>query len=108
MQRAWQLLDLRMEPGDFAFALLSDGAVEIEVMFYAVLQGRRFVAQRLDIQGSGPNVLGFVALRELAQWVIEFLDVDEVRIEGATRTSGAGPGRRPAPIVFRRVGHSDP
>jgi hypothetical protein len=52
MQRAWQLLDLRMEPGDFAFALLSDGAVEIEVMFYAVLQGRRFVAQRLDIQGS--------------------------------------------------------
>lgn len=67
MRRTWQLLDLRMEPGDFAFALLSDGAVELEVMFYAVLQGRRFIDQKLDTQGSGPHALGWAALRELAQ-----------------------------------------
>jgi hypothetical protein len=101
----WWLVSLLIESGDFCLARLSNGPSELEVMFYADLQHRRAVLRRLDIQGAGPNVLGWMALRELAQDVMEVLDVDELRIEGAARTSGASPGRRPTPLVFRRVGH---
>ena len=101
----WRLVDLQIEPGDFVFVRLSIDAFELEAMFYVHLDWRLAVLRRLDIQGAGPNTLGVPGLRGLAQWVMEALDVDELRIEGATRTSGAGPGRRPAPHVFRRAGH---
>ena len=99
---AWQLLSLELEPGDFCFARFSDGAGELSAMFYAELHNQVAVLRRLDVQGAGPNRLGWPALRQFAQWLMEALDVDELRVEGAARTSGAGPGRRPAPIVFRR------
>ena len=100
-----RILDFEIESGDVAFVRLARGAAEIEAMFYAHLTGRVAMFSRLDIQGAGPNTPGWTALRELAQSVMELLDVDELRIEGAARTSGAGPGRRPAPLVFRRVGN---
>ena len=101
----WRLVDLQIEPGDFVFVRLLIGAFELEIMFYVHLDGRSAVLRRLDIQGAGPNTLGVAGLRGLAQWLMELLDVDELRIEGAVRTSGAGPGRRPAPLVFRRHGY---
>jgi DNA-binding transcriptional regulator YiaG len=76
---------------------LATGAAEIEAMFYVHLIGRVAIFSRLDIQGAGPNTLGWVALCELAQSMMELLDVDELRIEGTARTSRAGPRRRPAP-----------
>jgi hypothetical protein len=36
----------------------------------------------------------------LALWVKDSLDVDELRIEGATRATGASPGRKPTSLVF--------
>src|SRR5580658_8009873 len=96
--------ELELGASDVAYACLSDGATVIEAMFHAHLTNRVARFSRLDIQGAGPNTLGLVALRELARSVMEPLNVDELRIEGAARTSGAGPGRRPAPLVFRRVG----
>jgi hypothetical protein len=101
---ALRILDFEIERGDVASVRLATGTVEIEAMFYAHLTGRVAIFSRLDIQGAGPNTLGWVTLRELAQSVMELLDVDELRIEGTARTSGAGPGRRPTPLVFRRVG----
>jgi hypothetical protein len=100
----WCLIDLKWEAGDFGYAVLSNGSTEVEIMFYAELHDQAVVLQRLDIQGAGPNVLGWTALRELAHQAMEELDVDELRIEGAVRTSGAGPGRRPTPLIFRRTG----
>jgi len=102
----WRLLDLELGTSDVAHARLSNGAAEIEAMFYVHLRARVAIFGRLDIQGAGPNTLGWMMLRDLARSVMELLDVDELRIEGATRTSGASPGRRPAPIVFRRAGNS--
>src|ERR1700722_1248055 len=99
----WRVEVLEFGASDVVHTRLTNGATEIQAMFYARLAGRAAVFGRFDIQGAGPNTLGLVALRELAQAVMELLDVDELRIEGAIRTSGAGPGRRPSPLVFRRV-----
>jgi hypothetical protein len=101
----WRVEVLEFGESDVVHIRLINDATEIQAMFYAHLTGREAVFGRFDIQGAGPNTLGWVALRELAQAVMELLDVDELRIEGAARTSGASPGRRPTPLVFRRAGH---
>ena len=87
----FRILDFEIEPGDVVFVRLAKGPAEIEAMFYAHLIGRVAALSRLDIQGAGPNTIGWARLRDLAQSVMELLDVDELRIEGAVRASGAGP-----------------
>jgi hypothetical protein len=95
----WRGADFQIEAGDFVLVRACTDTAEVEAMFYAELRGPVAVLRRLDIQGAGANSLGSVALRKLTQWVMEFLDVDELRIEGAARTSGAGAGRRPPRIA---------
>ena len=99
---AWIIVDLQIEPGDVCNAVLSNGTFEVEVLFVIVLENRMAVARGLHIQGPGQNNLGLAKMRAIAWFVMEKLDVDELSIEGAARTSGAGPGRTPTPIVFRR------
>lgn len=53
-------------------------------------------------ENVGPNEFGWRQLRWLADAVMEILDVDEIRIEGEVRTSGANPGHRPRPLRFAR------
>jgi hypothetical protein len=52
--------------------------------------------------GLEANRVGAGNLLQLAQALMEELDVDEIVIEGADRTSGSGPGRGPARIRLRR------
>src|SRR5208282_2537574 len=103
-----RILDFEIAPGDVVLVRLARDAAEIEAAFYVRLTGRAAMLSRFDIQGAGRNTLGWTTLRTLAHSVMELLDVDELRIEGAARTSGANPGRRPTPLVFRRTGHADP
>src|SRR5579872_2298859 len=98
------ILDIEIDAGDVVSVRLSRGFVEIEAIFYAGSSDRVATLSRLDIQGAGKNTTGWSVLRQMAQEVMEFLDVDELRIEGTTRASGANPGRRPTPLVFRRIG----
>jgi hypothetical protein len=58
-------------------------------------------------QDIGPNALGPANLRRLAQIVMERLDCDEIIIEGAPRTTGAGKGRRPRQRRFARGSHAE-
>ena len=96
----WSVLELELER-DTAAVRFSNGLIEIEVYCDVRELGlRRAVLVGVHVQGPGPNQVG-PKIRSLAKWVKALLDVDELRIEGATRTSGAGPGRDPAPIVFR-------
>lgn len=53
-------------------------------------------------EGMSANVLGMSNLRVLARAALLKVDCHELCIEGATRTSGAGPGRTPRPLRFRR------
>jgi hypothetical protein len=72
---------------------LSNGRDRIELLGIGALSGRIATLSDCHIQGPGPNQLGLLMLRQTAQQVMELLDVDELRIEGAAR--------RPAPLVFR-------
>ena len=98
--------DPEITPDDLIGACLTDGRREIKLLAYVRIDGQVARVSELHVQGAGPHSLGIGGIRGLVQWTMEVLDVDELRIEGAARTSGAGPGRRPAPLVFRRAGHA--
>src|SRR5688500_18121847 len=56
----------------------------------------------LHVHAPGANAIGPGNLRSLAEVVMERLDFDALEIEGALRTTGASPGRRPRPLRFTR------
>jgi hypothetical protein len=95
----WAVASVEFD-GITVLARLSDGEIEVEILVDVVeLTLTEAVLSGLHIQGPGPNSVG-PRIRSVAYWMKEFLDVRRLTIEGATRTSGAGPGRDPAPIVF--------
>ncbi|RVU20252.1 hypothetical protein [Methylobacterium oryzihabitans] len=53
-------------------------------------------------QVGGANAFGAVHLRHLAQAVMETFDVGSLEVAGASRTTGANPGRRPGRLRFTR------
>ncbi len=96
----WRTLGYEIDGTDTVLVTLTDGGRRVQVLADVELIGRTAVLRRLHIQGSGRNTLGLGTLRKLAEWAKVQLDVDQLRIEGATRTSGAAPGRVPRPLVF--------
>ncbi len=58
----FRILDFEIESGDVVFVRLARGPAEIEAMFYAHLIGRVAALSRLDIQGAGPNTIGWARL----------------------------------------------
>jgi hypothetical protein len=64
--------------------------------------GRTLRLIGLHIQGAAANAIGVANLRVLADAVMEKMDYDAIEIEGAIRTTGAGPGRRPGCLRFTR------
>jgi hypothetical protein len=68
------------------------------------------VARRLHVQGIGPNAIGPGRLRRLAERIMRELGYDRLIVEGALRTTGAGPGRRrqPVRIAVRLPADTDP
>ena len=95
-----RLLQLDIEEFDIVFANILLGKTELLAMAEAEFGGFDLTLRNLHIQGPGGNSVGSRYLRRLAQWTMDLVDVDELRIEGATRTSGANPGRRPALVIF--------
>ncbi len=87
--------------GDFIIAEISDAVRCWQIAATIDFVGNTAKLRGFHIQGPGPNTTGKAELRALASWLKGELNVDERRIEGATRTSGANPGRRPSTLVFR-------
>ena len=98
----WRIEYLEIEPDDWMLVAVATNRHRFEFVGLLTFDGRRATLSSVHALGAGPNTMGNGALIALARDAMEFLDVDEIRIDGAARTSGAGPGRRPAPIVFRR------
>src|ERR1019366_7813957 len=77
----------------------------IEIMASFALDANTLTLNGLHIQrpakDTGP--FGRANLRRLVDAVLEAIDCDEIRIEGAPRTTGAGPGRRQILRFKRRV-----
>lgn len=67
------------------------------------IQGRLLLVRGLHMHSEGgPNAVGIGNLRLMARLVLERLDCDEARIEGALRTTGANPDHRPRTIRIAR------
>ena len=96
----WRTLEYDFGGTDTVLVTLTDGIRIVQVLAAVEFVGRTAVLRSLHIEGGGRNTLGPRALRELINWAKVQLDVDQLRIEGATRTSGAAPGRVPPPLVF--------
>ena len=79
----------------------------LELMAEPIFGERRLVLRGLHVQSDDlrANTLGPANLRRLAEIAMERLDCDEIVIEGAVRTTGAGKGRRPRPTRFARRPH---
>jgi hypothetical protein len=77
---------------------------DLEVMAEPKVIGRRLLLEGLHMHGldGGPGGFGWAGLRALAQAVMEKMDVDEIVIRGALRTSGARPARKPGEQRFAR------
>jgi hypothetical protein len=96
----WRIVDLTIE-GDSFIARFTDGRSEIELSAdLSVRWQEDRIFEGTARPGTGTNTVGASVLVSLARWVKAELDVDQLRIAGAIRTSGAGPGRRPRPIAF--------
>lgn len=63
---------------------------------------RRVEVVQAHTFGPGKGALGVRGLRTIAQAFVEQFDVEELIIAGATRTTGANPGRKPKPFHYRR------
>ena len=97
----WLVEVLEFSADDVIHVRCRRGAVFVEVVADVVLNDRVAVLSGGHFQGSGPNTVGPTVLRSLAREVRSWLGVDELRIEGATRTTGASPGHDPRPLIFR-------
>ncbi|MBJ7417493.1 MAG: hypothetical protein JHC88_18915 [Niveispirillum sp.] len=70
------------------------------------LKGRTLHVRDVHVEGLTPGALGRAGLNALGYALMEVADVDELIVQGAVRTTGARPGRRPAP--FRLSGSRHP
>jgi hypothetical protein len=95
---AWVLTDLAVDDQDIVTARFARGADVVEILAVVVLEGGVGTLHGLHVQGNGANSLGVRGLLELIGWAKGYFDVGKVRIAGAARTSGAGPGRTPRPF----------
>jgi hypothetical protein len=100
----WTIAFYEIAERDVVNVTFRSGERFVECLADAALEGRIAWLSQCHFQGSGANTVGIRLLRMLAQIVMERIDVDELRIEGASRTTGAGPGHDPRPLVFRRAG----
>jgi hypothetical protein len=96
----WWVTDYDFGGTDTVLVTVTNGTDVIQFMADVEFDRRKAVSRGVHVQGGGRNTLGPAALRRLIRWVKDQLDVDELRIEGAARTSGAAPGRVPPALVF--------
>ena len=61
------------------------------------------IARSTHVQDATANAIGSANLMVIAQALMEGMDYDGLIVEGALRTTGANPGRRPRPLRFTRL-----
>ncbi|GJE61473.1 hypothetical protein MPOCJGCO_3595 [Methylobacterium trifolii] len=72
----------------------------LEVLGEVEFAGRELRFLDAHIEGLAPGLVGRRVLNEICRKAMETYDVDGIHIEGATRSTGANPGRRPRTIRF--------
>jgi hypothetical protein len=98
--RVYDVLVDEVDNGLFVGRLVHDRG---EIRFVATIvmrEGHELLVTGLHLQGDGANTLGASALRRAVRQLKVLLNVRRIVIEGARRTSGAGPGRIPKRITL--------
>jgi hypothetical protein len=67
-----------------------------------LIEGSIVLLKGLHVQASLRNQLGWANLKVVAQAIMKGMDIGELDIEGAARTTGASPGRRSGRLRFTR------
>lgn len=90
--------------GNVVFAHIETSVGAIEVLAEIALDGRHLTLGGLHVYGINvdANDLGTSGIRRIVREIMEDLNVDQITIEGAVRTTGAGPGRIPRSLRFTR------
>jgi hypothetical protein len=107
---AWlpeDVTDVELQPdasaGDILTIRVETPAGWVDIMGDIDITGRCLMVYRAHVQSeNGANRVGVANLRVIAKVVLERMDCDEARIEGADRTTGARPGHQPRIIRFTR------
>jgi len=97
-------IQLLEEESDVVVARLETAIGTLLVMAEIELVESLLILRGLHIQGEnvGVNELGVIGIRRIIRDTMEHLNVDAIVIEGAIRTTGASPGRRPRRLRFTR------
>ena len=74
----------------------------IEVIGSISRVGHILHVDRAHVQGLAPGALGRAGLNAIGRKLLEEADVDEIIIQGGTRTTGRSKGKVPRPIRFPR------
>jgi hypothetical protein len=90
--------------GDVVTIKITVGGAVVLVMGEIRERGKRLFASGVHVSSEGvhANDLGISNLKQIALAVMEVGGYDEIFVEGAVRTTGAHPGRRPHPVRFAR------
>lgn len=92
--------DMTSDPVVTVTVLTPGGALRF--MAEPEVRDRTLVLHGTHVQGASANAVGAGNLRVLAQALMEGMDFDGLVVEGAIRTTGANPGRRPRILRFAR------
>ena len=99
----WHGLETDASEGDVITATIGTPAGRLVAMAEIDIDGRLLILRGVHVQAEGgANSVGLANLRTVMQIVLERTDCDEARVEGAPRTTGANPGRRPRVLRFTR------
>jgi len=98
-------IDIVEDADDIIVATIVSDYATLMLMAEVEFASKSLVLRGLHVHGTdvAANELGVAGLRRLLREAMELLDVEEIRIEGARRTSGAGPGRTPRALRFARA-----
>ena len=69
--------------------------------------GRVMRIERAHVEGLTIGALGRAGLNAIGRKLLEVADVDEIIIQGGTRTTGRAQGKVPRPIRFPCQAHSN-
>jgi hypothetical protein len=72
----------------------------LEMIGSVSLSGRILHVHGVHVQGLAPGLLGRAGLNAIGRKLLKEADVDQIIIEGGTRTTGRTKGRRPRLIRF--------
>lgn len=102
------ILRVAFEDHDLVTIDAGIGNLTVTILAEASLDGRALILRGTHFDGPGPNTLGIATLREIANRIAEIADVETVVVEGAIRTTGAAPGRKPRALRFARPTRAGP